>query len=221
MRKAIVSAAGPRMEPVLSLAAVTYRSFASVHGYEVVLHTDLDDSRGLRDRRARRIPRWRKIDLLEDALLSFDVVLWLDADAMFCRFDRDVIDDLPRHCFQGFVLEGLPTRSNPNSGVWVLRRRRASIRFLDALRRIGQQDHSWADQAAICVALGFSLGDFHGHGAHWARPTAFSGGTAWLPPDWNTMHAAATTAARVRHFPGMPVPRRVELMSSHLERMRI
>ncbi|MDP8969925.1 MAG: hypothetical protein M3N52_05425 [Actinomycetota bacterium] len=220
MSKVLVSAAGPRLQRLLRCSEPTYRRFAAEHGYELVIDRAVDDAAATSDLQARRDARWRKVDLLIDALGCFELVIWVDADAMFRRFDRDIAADVPDGCFQAFVLEQLPTRFNPNTGVWALRRDPQSLCFLREVQRIGQLDHSWTDQAAVCKALGWSLGDFHGHGAKPAHPSPFLARTGWLPPEWNAVGMAAPWPPRVRHFAGMDLDRRLQRMAAELARLR-
>ena len=218
-RRALVSAAGPRMRPALDCARPTWARFAAGHGYDLVIDETVDDDPA-GGNAARRRARWRKVDLLREVLGEYELAVWIDADAMFCAFDRDVADDLPAGCFQAFALEVLPTRFNPNSGVWVLRGGAAAQEFLEELGRIGQLDHSWSDQAAVCVALGWDLGDFHGHGARPCFPSRHLPGTGWLPPEWNPIGLAARWPARVRHFAGLDMDERVRRMRSVLDRLQ-
>lgn len=200
------------MAPLLDVAAPTFRRYADRHGYELRLDRSLDDTAAVADPRARARVRWEKVRLLRSLLPDHEVVFWLDADAVVCRDDRDVVEDLPPGRFQGLVLETFPDRTNPNTGVWVLRNVPAALRFLDAVLDVGQLEHSWADQAAVCHLLGWDLGDRHGHGARRARVSPFLAGTAWLPGEWNTVGGTAAVRPRVAHFPGLPLAERLAAM---------
>ncbi|HWC11995.1 MAG TPA: hypothetical protein VG455_12315 [Acidimicrobiales bacterium] len=205
------------MAPLPAHSVPPYEAFASAHGYDLTV-TSIDDA-AADDEAIRRRVRWRKVDLLADALESYDVVVWIDADAMFCRFDRDMADDVPVDRFQGLSLEVFPTRVNPNTGVWLLRRDPVAFAFLDAVRSTGQPLHSWSDQAAVCVALGWHLGDYHGHGARPERPSRFGPGTAWLAPTWNDV-SGRCVAPRVKHFAGLPLQERARRMAAERRRLR-
>lgn len=198
------------MAPLLAHSLPTFERYAAAHGYDVHVEP-IDDHVGIADPSARRAARWQKIDLLWASLSRHRLVLWMDADAMFLRFDRDIADDLPPTCFQGLVLESLPTRTNPNTGVWLLRSGRSASAFLDEVLERGLQEHSWADQATVCAALGWNLGDHHGHGARWSRSTQHDAGTAWLPVQWNPV-GRPVADARVLHCAGAPIEDRVGLM---------
>ena len=204
------------MAPLLRHSEPTYRAYGGVHGYDVHV-ASIDDGSG--DRVARRRARWAKVELLLGALATYDVVVWIDADAIICRFDRDIADYLPDRHFQALAIEVFPTRVNPNTGVWVLRRSDEAAAFLGAVLETGQPRHSWSDQAAVCLALGWHLGDYHGHGARPGVGSAFGRGTAWLPPEWNDV-GARRPRPRIKHFAGMPLEDRVRRMAEESSRLR-
>lgn len=213
LHKTLVSAAGTRFRPLLRASLPTFERFAERHGYRLVIH-EVDDRRAINDPAARKDVRWSKISVLRTILRGTDFALWIDADAMIRRYERDILDDLPGECFQGFVLERIGGRINPNSGVWVIRSDPRSFSFLATLDAIGPLDHSWSDQATICHLLGWSLGDYHGRGARPVRATAYCRGTWWLPQEWNVVSSDDEGTARIRHFAGLSIERRIEMMAA-------
>jgi hypothetical protein len=205
-RKALVSAAGSHMAEVLALAAVTFKQFATQHHYDLVIDEDFVDSPNRGDAASLQA-RWRKIGLLEALLPDYDLVVWFDADVLIKRFDRDIAKDVPSGCFQAFVLEQYPHRFNPNTGVWAMRNDEMSYRFLRRLREVDSPEH-WADQAAVCVALGWHVekktkpgdpGKYQTY-AQPAHPTEFVPRTGWLPPEWNPVGYAAKWPSRTEHL---------------------
>jgi hypothetical protein len=185
-RGVVVTAAGPQMRPVLrDFALPTFRRWARTHGWDVTAH-DLTSDGVAADDGAQRA-KWAKIGLLRDALRTYPLALWIDADVLVMRAEDDVSVHLHPDDFQALALEQVPSehRVNPNTGVWLLRSCAASMAFLDAVERAGPQPGPWADQGAVLAALGWDRGD---HRYHWARPGAgspFLAGTSWLPPSWN------------------------------------
>jgi hypothetical protein len=214
--KVLLTGAGARMRPLLELALPTFERFAGAQGYR--LHVaGLDDGDGSRE--ARRQARWAKVALLRDVVRDGASALWLDADALVCRFDRDIVDDLPADRFQGLVLERFATRVNPNTGVWLLRAGGRSAAFLDAVADIGLLEHAWTDQAAVCRALGWTLGDYHGHGAGPGEGSPFLHGTTWLHPGWNALTDGGPPP-RIRHYAGLPLAQRRARMAAHVDGLR-
>lgn len=227
MRKTIVTAAGPSMAPVLtSLSLPSFASFAERHGYRMqVTYVTEDDA--VRWSTTAKSVRWQKLRFIRSALEQSDVVVWFDADVLVCRTDADILDSLGANDYQGFVLHSisLEERTNPNTGVWVIRNTGKAFRFLDKVSEIGMPEGRWADQGAVLRAFGWILGDEHYHGARMPdAPTEFLEGTAWLPAGWNQPYAERYAGpARVAnpfaiHFMGMSVPDRMKYMREVADR---
>lgn len=190
-RGALVTAAGPAMRDCLhDLALPTFRRYAAAWGWDVVVEDLRCDGSGADP--AAQAAKWAKTRLLRRALTEHPHALWVDADVLLLRTDDDVLGHLRPGDFQALALEQVPAehRVNPNTGVWLLRSGPSALAFLDEVDRAGQQPGPWADQGAVLAALGWDRGDER---YRWARPgagNAFSGGTSWLPPGWNTPHVA-------------------------------
>jgi hypothetical protein len=211
--RVLITAADARMAGVLAASRSSLAAYAARHGYQLTVDTTAQNW-------GREAARWRKLTMLREALTQHQLALWIDADAVICRHDRDIADDLPPRCFQGLVLERFPDRVNPNTGVWVLRGDPIARELLDTMLRAGPPAHSWTDQAALCLALGWHLGDYHGSGARPGKLSRFARRTAWLPGEWNVVGPAGAAGpgpgpgpalgqnARIRHFAGMDLARR-------------
>ena len=188
MRKTIVTAAGPNMAPVLTAFSLpTFVSFAERHGYRMQVTYVTEDDADRWSATAKSV-RWQKLRFIRSALEQSDVVVWFDADVLICRTDVDILDSLDAADYQGLVLHTIPLegRTNPNTGVWVLRNTEKAFRFLDRVSEIGMPGGRWADQGAGLRAPERILGDEHYRGARIPdTPTEFMEGTAWLPIGWN------------------------------------
>jgi hypothetical protein len=197
-RGAVVTAAGPQMHAILhELALPTFHRFAGRWGY-AVLAEDLSNDGAGADAGAQQA-KWTKIRLLREALASFPMALWLDADILVTRDDEDIASHLHPDHFQALVMEHVPYehRVNPNTGVWLMRSCPAAFAFLDAVRTAGPQPGPWADQGAVLAALDWDRGDER---YYWARPgrgNQFLAGTSWLPPGWNQPYLGGRTDENV------------------------
>lgn len=195
-RGVVLTAAGPNMRRTMhELALPTFRRFADEWGYDVRA-VDLDSDGAGASALAQRA-KWEKVSLLRDALTTYPLALWLDADVLVVRTDEDIAGHLHDDHFQALAIEHVPAehRVNPNTGVWLMRSCAQAFDFLDAVEAAGPQPGPWADQGAVLVALGWDRGDER---YHWARPG--SGGealaaTSWLPPGWNQPYVDGRTAA--------------------------
>lgn len=85
-RKALATIGTGPMEPVLELAAQTFRRYADLHGYDLVIGEG--ESRG-------RPPSWGKVLLIRDLLDRYDEVLWIDSDAIILDASADISDVVP------------------------------------------------------------------------------------------------------------------------------
>ncbi|PZS12636.1 MAG: hypothetical protein DLM57_18540 [Pseudonocardiales bacterium] len=167
------------------LALPSFLRYADCWGYAV--HAEDLAVDGVGADRAAQHAKWEKIRLLRQALASFPLVVWLDADVLLLRADEDIAGHLHPSHFQALALEHVPAehRTNPNTGVWVMRSRPKAFQFLDAVEAAGPQPGPWADQGAVLAALGWNRGDEQ---YRWARPgrgSRFLTSTSWLPSGWN------------------------------------
>jgi hypothetical protein len=177
------------MAPVLdTISLPSFVAFGRRHGYNIEVNRIAEDDDSDRRGTVAKGVRWQKINFIRSALEHSDVALWLDADVLICRTDADVLDSLSKSDYQGLVLHNvlLENRTNPNTGVWVMRNTKKSFDFLDKISTIGMPEGRWADQGAVLRALGWFLGDAYYKGARMPDvPTEFMQGTAWLPNGWN------------------------------------
>src|SRR5919106_624897 len=103
-RGAMVTAAGPQMRAILhELALPTFHRFASRWGYAVLAEDLPTDGVGA-DTGAQQA-KWAKISLLREALTSFPLALWLDADILLGRDDEDIATHLHPDHFQALAME--------------------------------------------------------------------------------------------------------------------
>jgi len=167
------------------LALPTFRRYAQRWGYAVHA-VDLPTDGVGADSAAQRA-KWEKIRLMRQALTNFPLVVWLDADVLLMRDDDDIAGHLHPTHFQALALEHVPAehRTNPNTGVWLMRKHARAFQFLDAVEAAGQQPGPWADQGAVLAALGWNRGDERYWWAGPGRGTRFLSGTSWLPSGWN------------------------------------
>jgi len=137
---AIVTAAGPHMRAILhELALPSFRRYADRWGWALCA-TSLPHDGAAADPSAQRA-KWAKIGLLRQALRTFPMALWLDADVLLTRHDDNVATHLHPDAFQALALEHVPYehRVNPNTGVWLLRSCKQAFDFLDAVEAAGPQ----------------------------------------------------------------------------------
>ncbi len=191
--RALVTAAGPRMRPVLNdLSLPTFARYASRWEWQLLVEDLVTDVGGTAE--------WDKLRLIRQALEVYEQVLWLDAETLLLRDDQDVSEHLHPAHFQALGLEQVPSehRINPTTGAWLVRSCPEAFAFLDAVHAVGPQTGQWAVQGAVLVALGWERGDAH---YRWSRPgqgTSHLKGTSWLPQSWNQQLAGPRAEGTAR-----------------------
>jgi hypothetical protein len=131
-------------------AAMTCRLYARRHGYTV----HIDDNA-----KCERHPAWHRVMLIP-ALLDkgYNYVLWLDADAMFVRFDRDIAEVITGKHDLYLAQHDHPAHQTkvPNTGVMLVRN---SLWSHTLFRKLWTMDeyvnHNWWENAAMIKTLGY------------------------------------------------------------------
>lgn len=151
-RGVICSLATGRHRELLAESAPTIAAYAQRFGWGVVLSSEtLGD----------RPPSWSKIILVKELLQEFDLVFWVDADALIVDLERDLIaeiDDAADIWFAGHPQDHDPEATVLNAGVFLARSSQFTRDLLDAIWDNEQfVDHNWWENAALLDLLGYSL----------------------------------------------------------------
>jgi hypothetical protein len=203
--KALVTFGTGSHGELLDVSLPTFRAFAERHGYDVLVAVPAADDRP---------PAWGKIRVLQRVLGEYDVVLWIDADAIVLDASVDPDQITPADAFQALVR----TRSHPEhgtdspcTGVWLLRAGERTSAFLASVWDQEQYiDHHMWEQAAVMHLLGWTteLPVWRPHTTEWEV------GTHWLDERWDMLPDLPIGYSRgfIRHYAGMPHSRRLRLM---------
>lgn len=181
------------MERVLDQTLPTFADFAEKHEYDVIscrtnVHAD------------GRPASWGKVRLMRSLLERYDIVLWLDADAVVLDGSADPADLLGPADYQALVLLHQEGRTFPTCGVWLVRSTEKAKAFLDAIwSREDLVDHHWWEQAAVVQLLGYLTPPASSH-----QSTPWTDGTMLLDESWNRMplYTRSLEPCRIRHYAG-------------------
>jgi hypothetical protein len=218
--------AGPHAA-LLEISRPTFADYARRHGYELITSTENDTARP---------PAWAKVPMLREAVDTYELVLWIDADAVIVDGGRDITAELEPERDLALVRHRRGDDLIPNTGVMVLRGGDFARELLDALwasKRFVQ--HPWWENAALLAAFGYDLPGALEPGlrgrAHrliarlrgrpprplsHAQPSPFLGQTQFLSPEWNSVFPDLAERPRIAHFPGVPVEERMRAMNNAL-----
>jgi len=222
-RKALCSLGlGPHAE-LLAVSRPTFAAYAARHGYELVIPKRLE---------VERPPAWAKVKLLRRLLDDYDVLVWLDADAVIVEGSADIAQALGADREIGLVGHRRDDQLVPNSGVMVLRAGAVARALLEQMWSARHLiDHPWWENAALCEALGYSLPGSLADGVRgrfyrvlWrlsgrelrpfrqARESPFMARTQFLSNEWNSIHGDPAEHPRIVHFLGSPLQERLASM---------
>ncbi|PPD00684.1 MAG: hypothetical protein CTY31_06275 [Hyphomicrobium sp.] len=201
---------------VSSFAIPAMKKYAAKHCMDFDEHVNFQCGRPV---------SWSKIYLaLDKFALGYEYIFWVDADAVFCRFDEDIRSLITSDADIYYALENIgQDRSRLNAGVWVMRNTHDTLKFLHRIISLDRYtNHKWWEQAAIIEALGLrSMFDNDDHGID--APTEFMKKVAWLPNRWNSFAGMDyNPTANIRHFialdnNGKEIAMRIDALISRLE----
>lgn len=184
----VTGATGEQHEQILAITAPKMAAYAKRHGADFVVG-DISGSRP---------PSWLKVACLFQALWDYDRVLWLDADVLICRSDKDIFAELAPAAWHALVLHETTVGETPNCGVWLVTRRLAPVLHEMWMSR-DHIDHLWWEQAALMSRIGFVPDQ---NNSRKERETELLHDTQFLDAEWNhhPRHCKNSAAPRFRHI---------------------
>jgi hypothetical protein len=200
-RKALCTIAHGRHRELLEIARPTLEKYAAGNGYDLhaVVHRLAP----------HRPPSWGKVVLLHQLVQEYDVVLWIDSDALFVDPTRDVIDELRPGRFLHLAAHRFGHERVPNCGVMALRGGYRARRFLELVwNQPDLVQHEWWENAAVLRVLGYRLE----RPVRPARLSPWRAGFGRLDLAWNSIPSDPSPAPVIEHFPGMTHDERLTAM---------
>lgn len=171
MRRVLTSFGFGSHHAMLRIAVPTFSDYAARHGYDLFVPAKPPEG-------FDRPASWAKVLLIASLVeRGYEEVLWLDADVVVRRFDRDIADDCgpePMH----MVVHETDDGSVPNCGVWFVRASAAGFLSQVWNRTGSRREGAWWEQAAVIACLG---------GDPDAEKVSVPSGPLWgqLPYEWN------------------------------------
>lgn len=206
MRRVICTQATGAFVDLLDIARPSLEAYADRYGWDLRISTD-DTAEG-------RPPAWGKVPILRGALERYDLVAWIDADAIIVNQDCDIAGELRRGKHLYLVEHHGPTGEvTANTGVFMLRSTRWARRLLEQVwNRTDLIDHRWWENAAIMEMLGYRCDPQpaeHERRTRWLRRTRF------LDVAWNSIpHWDHSPSPAIKHYAGLPLDQRRALMEA-------
>jgi hypothetical protein len=205
-----------RYEPVGNISLLTQRKYAQMHGADFFVSNNADIE-------CDRPIAWRKIQVIKNLFsLGYQYVLWVDADALFVRYDVSFFLNEIEYGKDVYLTahpEGI--RKIPNSGVFMVKNSFFGRRFLKRIWDLSiYTDHVWWENAAIIHLI--SKEDFSDHSIPNNRKTLNDHEMKkikYLDIKWNSIPEAYEGKACVddpiiKHYAGFPFDYRYQCMNA-------
>ena len=203
LRRAICTlGVGPHRE-LLEITRPTLEQYALRHGYDLVARTETHRLRG-------RPLAWGKIPLVRELLDVYDLVVWVDADAVIVDHSIDIAATLRERRPMHLVSHMIEGTLVPNAGVFVMHRSRESVRLLERIwHETAYIHHRWWDNAALIAVVGGD-GDVGLTSARSRRLSSRVLGS--LGHRWNSIPVCPADDPAIVHFAGTPFDVRLAAM---------
>jgi hypothetical protein len=204
--KALCSIGSGPHQALLEISRPTFEAYARRHGYDLITSTESDPARP---------PAWSKVPMIRGALESFELVLWIDADAVIVDGRDDIAALLEPERSLALVRHG--ELQVPNTGVMVWRAGDQARELLDRTWNATRYlHHPWWENAALLDALGYELPSalerrwrrLRRRQFRLARPSPFTDAVQFLPLEWNSVYLDRAPEPRIVHCVGVPVEQR-------------
>lgn len=191
MKKLLITYAdGTAAEKMAEYSIPSFKKYVDLHGYDFKLIDKYND----------QTPSWQKIYAFQEYLKSYNVVLWIDIDAIIVKFDKDIADALSQSiAFQAIAVEPF----QPNTGVWLMKASERSFNFLKNLIEISIsfQSGCW-EQDAVHYLLGYNSAFCN---------INYSRNTLLLQEKWNNIHGNVSAEETIiYHFAGRNDQEKIE-----------
>jgi hypothetical protein len=200
-RKVLCTIAVGPLAPLLEISRPTLEAYAERHQWELVV--------GTQARADGRPASWAKIPFIAGLLGTYDLVMWVDADAVIVDGSVDIASELRlrKHLYLVEHHHAPSGEVTANAGALMLRAGRWTRSLLRAIWE--QEDlvnHRWWENAALMRLLGYQIDPQPAgplHRTRWLRRVRF------LDVAWNSMpHWHGSPTPRITHYAGLPIEER-------------
>ncbi|MEK6891390.1 MAG: hypothetical protein AABX03_04610 [Nanoarchaeota archaeon] len=123
------------------------QKYAEKYGFKIELLNSVKSNRPV---------AWNKILIVKELLEKYDFVFWIDSDALFVRFDKNILKEIENGKDFYLVKHHIRGRLVPNSGSFIIRKSEWSKKFLDDVWNKKEYIyHNYWENAAIVDILGY------------------------------------------------------------------
>jgi galactosyl transferase GMA12/MNN10 family len=202
--RVIVTYASGAHEELLDISFPTYKAFADKHGYDLIAGQKQLDWPAA----------WNKIPLLLNALMKYEVAVWLDCDTVIVDNSQD-FPVLPDGMLHSLVRHFDKNSEVPNSGVWILKRE--AIPLLNRIQDLEVfRNHGWWEQAALMTLMGYIVppegSEFEKTKCKCVTITKWYEWCSFMRVNWNSHPNYRAEEAKIVHCSYKNMLQRIEVM---------
>ncbi|WP_275656852.1 putative nucleotide-diphospho-sugar transferase [Sporolactobacillus pectinivorans] len=193
-------------ETELKIMKPTVKAYAKKHHMDTIFITERFDS--------GRPASWDKIIILYNLLKHYDIVMWIDADAIFLDTSLDIRNQLNEDHVMFMVTHYGRSPIWPNGGLIVAKKNKKTFDLLNKIwNKTDVIDHPWWEQQAIINVLGYE-NSYHDIISY--HPNKYSNLIGMLDLRWNSRPLDGDLAENpiIMHYCGLPHEIRINKMVS-------
>lgn len=142
------------IEKIGTFSALSLKEYTRKFGYDLHIDSDLVA--------VDRVASWQKIPLIRELFHEgYDFVFWMDADAIFMRYNQDLQELIEPGKDLYMVSHPVPDhfigqKDTPNAGVMLLRNCEWTLGLLQAMWDFEEYiRHPWSENAALLDLMGY------------------------------------------------------------------
>jgi hypothetical protein len=183
-----------KFAPIGNLCYKTLQIYGAQHKLDVVLSNNIVSGRPA---------PWHKILVMRQLFAShYDYVFWIDADAIFIDYQRNIADEIEADKELYLVKHNIDSKEIPNTGVILIKNSEWSHKLLSQIWEKQEYiNHKWWENAALIDILGYH--DLLNENSHKKLNLDLLKRIKWLGLEWNSLPKICESEhSLIRHYAG-------------------
>ena len=192
------------------LCVQSIKKYAETFNYDFCLLNNI---------KSERPASWNKILIIQELFKkNYDFVFWVDADAIFIRFNRDIADEVVESKDLYLTKYYPPNGEIPNMGIFLIRKSDWSTQLLNNLWKMEKYiNHYWWENSAFIDLCGLVEKLPVDVKKTFTQPYSRSNEKLlnkikFLGPIWNSWYGLTAKNPIINHYAALPLQIKFKLM---------
>jgi len=193
-----------KFAPIGDLCYKTLQIYGALNQFDVVLFKNIV---------SRRPPPWHKILVIRKLFAHrYDYVFWVDADAIFTDYKRNIADEIEEDKELYLVKHNIDSKEIPNTGVILIKNSEWSHKLLNQIWEKEEYiSHKWWENAALIDILGYH--DLLNENQTQKLNLDLLKKIKWLGLEWNSLpQICESENSLIKHYASIPFEDRMTKM---------